>query len=330
MRFATCRSLEGIKPSGKRVAIIGAGPAGLAAAGVLICKGHEVHVYDKLPEPGGMLIFAIPEFRIPKAGVRAGIEELRQLGVKFYQNVEVGRDVPLAKLKEEYDAVIVATGTWKSRRLGIPGEDLPHVYDALEWIFHFMKYKLKYEKTPPPSLDGKVGVIGAGLTAADICELAVKEYGAEAYILYRRSKEISPARHMIRELEKIGVKFVEFVRPLEILGEKKAEQIKLIKVTPTKSRKEPVHDIPGTEFTMSFDNIVVAIGLYATPPESIQSLGIETYRNGAIKVDEHFMTNVKGVFAAGDVQHGPSNIGMALKSGKDVAKYVDMYLHGLL
>ena len=326
IKFIPCKQLQ--PDTGKRVAIVGAGPAGLAAAGMLRCLGHAVEVYDRLPEPGGMLIFAIPEFRIPKKMVRESIRHLMEAGVVFHVNVEVGKHITVKELLEQYDAVIVATGTWKGRRLGIPGEDLPNVYNAMDWIFKYMKYKLGYSNESPQPLEGRVGIIGAGLTAVDICELAVLDFKAQPIILYRRSMSIAPARHMVKRLQKMGVRFVENVIPVSILGERRAEKIRLIKAKPTTSRKQPVEPIPGTEFDVEVDVVVPAIGLIATPPESLKSLGVEFWRNGTIKVNEYNMTNVKGLFAAGDVAHGPSNIGLAMKSGKKTAEYVDRYLRG--
>lgn len=328
IKFVSC---DQPKPdTGKKVAIVGAGPAGLAAAGALRCMGHVVEVYDRLPEPGGMLIFAIPEFRIPKKMVRESIKQLIDMGVIFHVNVEVGKDITVKELLEKYDAVIIATGTWKGRKLGIPGEDLPNVYNAMDWIFEYMKYKLGYSNKAPPPLEGRIAIIGAGLTAVDICELSILDFNAQPTIFYRRSMTISPARFMVKRLQKMGVKFVENVIPLEIIGENKAEKMKLIRAKPTTSRKQPVEPIPGTEFEVEVDVVVPAIGLIGTPPESLKSLGVEFWRNGTIKVNEYNMTSVKGLFAAGDVAQGPSNIGLAMKSGKKTAEYVDKYLRGEL
>lgn len=326
LKFVSCKQPK--PDTGKKVAIVGAGPAGLAAAGSLRCMGHAVEVYDRLPEPGGMLIFAIPEFRIPKKMVRNSIKQLIDIGVIFHVNIEVGRDITVKELLERYDAVIIATGTWKGRRLGIPGEDLPNVYNAMEWIFKYMQYKLGYIDKSPPPLEGRVAIIGAGLTAVDISELSVLDFNAEPTIYYRRSMSVSPARFMVKRLQKIGVKFVENVIPVEIIGQERAERMKLVRAKPTTSRKEPVEPIPGTEFEVEVDVIVPAIGLIATPPESLKSLGVEFWRNGTIKVDEHNMTSVKGLFAAGDVAQGPSNIGLAMNSGKKTAEHVDQYLRG--
>uniref|UniRef100_A0A7C4BAQ8 Glutamate synthase n=1 Tax=Thermofilum pendens TaxID=2269 RepID=A0A7C4BAQ8_THEPE len=326
IRFAPCRSVPA--ETGKRAAIVGAGPAGLAAAGVLCCSGHRVDVFDRLPEPGGMLLFAIPEFRIPKEEVRRSIRELAGLGVGFHTNVEVGRHVRLEELLEDFDAVLVSTGTWCGRKLGVPGEDKENVYDALEWITGFMKNKLGYTETQVPPLTGRVAIVGAGLTAVDVAELAVKEYGAEVVMLYRRPMSVAPAKHMLKHMESLGVRFIENVIPLEILGGRWAERVRLARVKPTTDRKAPVEVIPGSELELDFDVLVVAVGLRATPPENLRSLGAEMNPDGTIKIDQSFATNIPKLFAAGDVAHGPSNIGLAMRSGKLAASRINEYLRG--
>ncbi len=324
IKFAPCKSAG--PSTGKRVAIVGAGPAGLAAAGILCCQGFRVDVFDRLPEPGGMLVFAIPEFRIPKAGVRESVRELAGLGVGFHTNTEVGRDVKLEELLEDFDAVLLATGTWEGRKLEIPGEDKQGVYNALDWITQFMRVKVGYQGVEPPPLTGRVAVVGAGLTAVDVAELAVKEYGASVVMLYRRPMSVAPAKHMLKLLESLGVEFVENVVPLEILGEWRAERVRLARVKPTTDRKAPTEIIPGSEFEIEFDALVVAVGLKATPPESVKSLGVELNRDGTIKVKEDFSTNIPKLFAAGDVAHGPSNIGLAMRSGRLAAAKISEYL----
>lgn len=326
IKFAACS--EAPPSTGRRVAIVGAGPAGLAAAAQLRCSGHEVTVYDRLPEPGGMLLFAIPEFRIPKSDVRESVSLLERLGVKFVTGVEVDSR-KIQELLKSYDAVLIATGTWKGRKLGIPGEDKSRVYDALDWIYHFMAYKLGYRKDEPPRLEGDVGIVGAGLTAVDICELAVYEYGARPVILYRRPMSVAPAKHMIKHLEKLGVRFLENVIPLEVTGACCATGVKLVRVKPTTDRKAPTEVIPGSEFELPLDSLVVAAGLEPTPPKSLAELGVKLNRDGSIQVDENYMTSVKGLFAAGDVAHGPSNIGLAMRSGRIAAQKIDAFLKSL-
>jgi len=333
MRFARCKDLTGVKPSGKTVAIIGAGPAGLGAAGELICMGHKVVIYDMLPEPGGLMMFGIPEIRMPKDRIRAGIEELKSLGVEFKCNTKVGRDVLLKDLISEYDAVLIATGTWKSNPLGIPGEDLPGVYDALYYIINTHLSEMGYKPFQEvPDLYGTVAVIGGGLTAIDACYIARKRGASDVILLYRRTRKQAPAGE--GEFNRIEVeyrvKIYELTQPIRFIPEnehvKYIEAIKMKLGPPDKSGRPRPEPIPGSEHKYEVDNVLVAAGLIATPPPEVKELGIEITKWNTIKTDKKHRTTLKGVFAAGDVKHGPSLIGPALKSGREAAKYIDEYL----
>ncbi len=345
MRFATkCKPGQPVPKTGKKVAIIGAGPAGLGAAGELICMGHEVHVYDQMPEPGGLMIFGIPDYHVPTAGVRKGVQELRELGVKFFTNTRVYDTEPSDEyvtfegLIREYDAVLIATGTWDSRRLNVPGEDLGRVYPALEWLidFYMAQHGYKPEEEVPPL--GRVGlVIGGGLTAVDAVEVPLRyakdKYGIEkVYLSYRRSRKEAPMgeREFNRLVEKLGVEPLELTIPLEFKGDEKGNVRKAVlqrtRLEPVPGKRPRPIPIPGTEFEIEVDYVMVAIGEIPTPPFKDECCGIKLNRNGTIMTDEKFRTTRKGVFAAGDVKHGPSLIGPALKSGKDAAKYINEYL----
>jgi sulfide dehydrogenase (flavoprotein) subunit SudA (EC 1.97.-.-) len=232
MKFLKC-SEGAIPPStGKRVAIVGAGPAGLGAAGVLRCKGHEVHVYDSLQEPGGMLIFAIPEYHVPKAGVRSGVQELVRAGVNFHMRTRVvgcsepapreGASVRLEDLVRDFDAVLIATGTWRSRRLEVPGEDLPGVYVALDWLFEFYQAQLGYRSMDEvPPLGRRVMVVGGGLTAVDAAEVPLRylrdRFGIQkVYLSYRRTRNEAPmsVREFNRLIQQYGVEPLELTVPV--------------------------------------------------------------------------------------------------------------------
>lgn len=333
MRFARCRDLTGVRSTGKTIAIIGAGPAGLGAAGELICKGHKVTVYDMLPEPGGLMIFGIPEYRIPKGRIKEGINELKELGVEFKCGVKVGEDISLEELITSYDAVLIATGTWRSNKLGIPGENLDGVYDALYYIIntHLAKYGYPtfYDS---PDLYGKVVVIGGGLTAIDACQIAFERGAREVILLYRRTRQQAPAGEKeFNRLEKeFGVKISELTQPIRFLAKNnRVSAVEVIKMrlgerdASGRPRPEP---IPGSEYIINIDNILVAAGLVATPPRDVERCGIKLTKWATIKTDRKHRTTRKGVFAAGDVKHGASLIGPALKSGRDAALYIDEYL----
>ena len=346
MRFLLrCRPNTKKPPTGTKVAIIGAGPAGLGAAGILLCNGHEVHIYDALPEPGGLLIFGIPPFRVPREGVREGVKELQEAGAKFFTSTfvycgEKPREhealllvknyVNLEDLVQKYDAVVITTGTWRSRSLGVPGEDLPGVYKALDYLFRIYAHQLGYlpaEKVYPTGR--KVLVVGAGLTAVDAA-LEAKLQGAEKVVVaYRRTINEAPAGRKTIETELInkGVEFRELLNPVAFLGGGRLERVRFIKMRlgpPDKSGRPRPEPVPGTEFEEEFDTVLIAVGEEPTPPG--KCLGIEFNPDGTVKVDEKMQTTRRGVFAAGDVVTGPSLIGKALASGMKAATFVDEFL----
>ncbi len=343
MKFLKCSESSIPQPTGKRVAIVGAGPAGLGAAGVLRCKGHEVHVYDRLPEPGGMLIFAIPEYHVPKAGVRSGVQELIRAGVVFHMNTNVvgcsGEGLRLEDLIRDFDAVLIATGTWRSRRLEVPGEDLPGVYPALEWLFEFYKAQLGYSKMEEvPPLGSRIMVVGGGLTAVDAAEVPLRYVKdlfkiEKVYLSYRRTRNEAPMspREFNRLIQQYGVEPLELTAPTKFSpgpnGRVASATLQRMKLesAPGEKRPHPV-PIPGSEFDVKVDAVLVAAGEIPTPPFEPGCMGIELNRDGTIKTDQKFRTTARKVFAAGDVRHGASLYGLALKSGNEAAASVDEFL----
>ncbi|MET1101653.1 MAG: FAD-dependent oxidoreductase [Pyrodictiaceae archaeon] len=357
MKFLRCKPDKIPAPTGKRVAIIGSGPAGLGAAGVLRCQGHEVHVYEQFPEPGGLMIFGIPEYHVPKAGVRKGIKELEEAGVIFHTGTRVicckqgkpdneiehiikpfiKEKACLEEIIEDYDAILIATGAWKSRRLNIPGEDLEGVYPALEWLADFSMYQHGYKRLEEiPPVYGKVMVIGGGLTAVDAVEVPLKYLGErieKVYLSYRRTRKEAPMgeKEFNRLIEQYGIEALELTLPVRFIGDDKGhvkqvvlQRTKLVQ-EPGAKRPKPV-PIPGSEFTVDVDIVFVAVGEVPSPPFENGCCGIEVEKWGAIKTDEKFRTTREKVFAAGDVKHGPSLIGPALKSGIDAARFINEYL----
>ncbi|MEB3844809.1 MAG: FAD-dependent oxidoreductase [Desulfurococcales archaeon] len=350
MKFLRCKPPIKEKKN-KKVAIIGAGPAGLGAAGVLVCKGYDVTVYDMNPEPGGMILFGIPITRIPKDPVRKGIKELEEAGVKFVLRTKVDMTrsyglmddvvspqerIHLEDIIKENDAVLIATGTWETRKMNVPGEDLPWVYPAVEYLvaLHMAIYGYKSWDTVPP-LEGRILVIGGGLTAADsvLVPLTYKELKdkvREVVLSYRRTKEYAPmGPREIDHLILAGAKYWELTQPVEFFEENGKRKVKfvrmrLVKVSAEK-RPKPV-PIEGSEFVEEFDYVLKAVGVIPTAPVEDGCCGIRVDKTGVIITDENFMTTREGVFAAGDVRHGPSLIGPALRSGLDAAKHIDEYL----
>lgn len=331
MMFARCK-MEEIERTGKTVAVIGAGPAGLCASGELRCMGHEVVVYDMLPAPGGLLLFGIPDSRIKKDKVRESINEIRKLGVEFKCGIKVGRDIKLKELVNNHDAVLVATGTWETDKLGIPGENLPGVITALHYIVNTYMEKMNYKPFQRThDLYGRVAVIGGGLTAIDACYVAKERGAKKVYLLYRRTREQAPAgRREFDKLESVlGAEVHELTQPIEFIGDEHLEGIRVVDMklgVPDSSGRPKPEPIPNSERVMEMDNALTAVGLLSTPPESITKYGIELGKRNTIKTDKKYRTKVKGVFAAGDVRHGASMIGPAMKSGREASRYINEYL----
>ncbi|MEM4926400.1 MAG: FAD-dependent oxidoreductase [Thermofilaceae archaeon] len=322
MKFTRCSSRP--QSTGARVAIVGAGPAGLAAAGELACRGHEVHVMDRLPEPGGMLLFVIPDFRFRKDMVRSGIKELERLGVVFERSeIDSGR---LRRLLADYDAVLLSTGAWRNVKLGVRGEELQGVYYGLDWMHMYMLHNLGYGP-PPPRPGERTIVVGAGLTGLDVCETLNRVYGLKPVLVYRRPLKVAPAAVALARLAEKGViSVVDSSLPLEVVGANRVEGLKIVSVEPTLDRTAPIKPIPGSERVIEADTVIIAAGIQPSPPPSLAELGVTVERDGRVRVDERFMTNVEGLFAAGDVAHGASNVAKAMESGRRAAASIDEYL----
>jgi len=334
MKFTRCTKETKQPPSGKKVAIIGAGPGGLKVAGELICKGHEVVVYDMMPEPGGLLIFGIPDFRMPKQIIKKGIKELEDLGVQFKCNVVVGKDIDLEEIIKNYDATVIATGAWNERKLKIPGEDLEGVYSVLDFLVKLALHREGYiSKDEVPKIGKKVVVIGGGNSAIDGARTA-KRLGADVTVVYRRTKEYMPAfKPEVEHAEKDGVKFIFLATPVKIIGDengrvKAIECIRMKLGEPDASGRPRPEPIPGSEFTIECDTVITAIGEIATPPfkDNVKKYGIEINSRNRIKTDDVGRTTRKGVFALGDVVTGPAIIGSAISMANKVSEAVDEYL----
>ncbi len=344
MRFILHCRPEKIEKTGFKIAIIGSGPAGLVASGYLACMGHEVHVYDRLPEPGGLMMFAIPSERIPKQSIRVGVEELKKVGVHFYVRTKVISDgyevvgddivektVNFEDIVNNYDAVLIATGTWRCRRLGIPGEELEGTYTALDFLYRRRLEELGYEVRKKYKIGKKIAIIGAGLAAIDVAYELLKMKVENVMILYRRTINEAPAgRDEIRKLISRGVRFIELVGINKIIGKDKVEALELIKMKLTdkvdKRGRRMFEPIPGTEHYLEVDNVVLAVGEEPTPPFRGECCGIRLRSDGTIEVDDRFRTSRFKVFAAGDVVTGPSRIGNALKTGLEAAKNIHKFL----
>jgi glutamate synthase (NADPH/NADH) small chain len=326
-----------------RVAVIGAGPAGLSATGFLACEGYEVDVYDKLPLPGGLMLFAIPPWRIPPERVLGGVRELEEkFSVKFNNKVKVHSDastheegddfvekiLPLEDIINSYDLVLVATGTWASKTPRIPGHNAKGVYTALQYLYEWRLFELGYTTKKPP-VGNRVVVIGGGYSAVDAAERSLKS-GAETYLVYRRTIKEAPAGiYEIEKLKREGVEFMELVSPLEVIVEsERARGVKLQKMQlgpPDESGRPAPVPIPGAEIVLEADIVIFATGEAPTPPLSArvaEKIGLQLDKSSSLLVNDLMQTRIPKVFAAGDVVHGPSRIGPAVKSGLRAARYM--------
>ncbi len=345
MKFAFLCKEKGKEGSG-RVAIIGAGPAGLAAAGYLVCKGYDVEIYDKLPYPGGLMTFAIPSYRIRLETVMEGVRDLESnFGVKFHLSTKVvcgkrhdegdelsKNEVQLTDIINEFDAVLIATGTWQSRKMRIPGEDAEGVETALEYLFKVRASE--YGFMSPPPIPKRVIVVGGGLSAVDAAEVSLERGSEEVILMYRRSIQQAPAGvYAIKRLIQRGIKWMELANPTKIITDDKGrvkavEAIRMKLGEPDASGRPRPIPIPGSEFVVEADAVIEAIGEYSTPPlgEGCGDIGIQVDRRGRIVVDDNYRTGHPKVFAAGDVVSGPSKIGDATLLGLRAARLMHKVL----
>ncbi|MBU2591677.1 MAG: NADPH-dependent glutamate synthase [Nitrospinota bacterium] len=341
---ANCKEKEvikEIKKTGYKVAIVGSGPAGLACAGDLAKMGHSVTVFEALHKAGGVLVYGIPEFRLPKAIVQREIDHLEKIGVEFRFNHVIGRIRTVDELMEKdgYSAVFLANGAGLPQFMNIPGENLNGVYSSNEFLTraNLLKgYKFPEADTPMKRYK-RVAVVGGGNTAMDSVRTA-KRLGAEnAYILYRRSKDEMPARkEEIEHAEEEGIEFHLLTAPVRVIGDesgsvKGLECIKMALGEPDSSgRRRPV-PIEGSEFRLDIDAIIVAIGTNANPIVAQTTTGLETNKWGYINVEseENCRTTKKGVFAGGDIVTGAATVILAMGAGRNAASSINEYLGGL-
>lgn len=327
-------------PTGMRVAIVGSGPAGLAAAGDLIQRGHGVRVFEALHEIGGVLVYGIPEFRLPKDIVRQDVDTLRQMGVEFETNVVVGKTVTVDELlsKEEgYDAVFIATGAGLPRFLGVPGEHLNGVYSANEFLtrVNLMKaYRFPQADEPVYDCRGKsVAVVGGGNTALDSIRTALRLGAREAMLLYRRSDAEMPARaEEIHHAKEEGIRFMTLTNPVELLGDEKgrlraARCVKMELGEPDDSGRRQPFPVAGSEFDIPLDVIIVAVGTSANPIVQSTTPDLKTTRKGYIDANpETLRTSKRGVFAGGDIVTGAATVILAMGAGRKAAQSIHEYL----
>jgi glutamate synthase (NADPH) small chain len=331
--------LPEVSPTGKKVAIVGSGPSGLTAAGDLIQRGHKVHVFEALHELGGVLVYGIPEFRLPKQIIREQLDYMRAMGVEFETDVVIGRTVTIDELMEEegFDAVFVGTGAGLPVFMNIPGEHFNGVYSANEFLTRInLMHAYDFPKYDEPIVDcrGKdVAVIGAGNTALDAIRSALRLGARKAFVIYRRSEAEMPARaEEVKHAREEGIDFQMLTAPVEFLSEGKgwltaARCVRMELGEPDASgRRRPV-PIKGSEFDLPLSVAIMAIGTSANPIIQSTTPGLNTTKRGYIDADQTSQrTSRKGVFAGGDIVTGSATVILAMGAGRRAAKSIHEYL----
>ena len=328
-----------VKPkTGKKVAIVGGGPAGLSCAGDLIQMGHDVTVFEALHEIGGVLIYGIPEFRLPKEIVRAEVESLRKLGVDFQPNSVIGMTDTIDELLSNgYDAAFIAVGAGLPYFLNVPGENLIGVYSSNEFLtrVNLMKaYRFPEYDTPVFNcIDKNVAVIGGGNTAMDAVRTSKRLGAKNSYLIYRRSEVEMPARkEEVHHAKEEGIEFIMLTNPVEFIGDENGwlKKIRLQKMElgepDASGRRRPV-PVKGSEYDMDIDMAVIALGNGSNPIIQKTTPDINYNKWGNIIVDEATMkTSKKGVFAGGDIVTGGATVILAMGAGRTAAKAINEYL----
>ena len=333
---------EPVRPAsnGHRVAIVGSGPSGLTCAGDLAKKGYEVTIFEALHTAGGVLVYGIPEFRLPKSIVAKEVETLEKLGVKIETNVVIGKTLTIDELFEMgYEAVFVGSGAGLPNFMGIPGEALCGVYSANEFLTrsNLMKAYLENPQTPIMK-GGRVAVVGGGNVAMDAARTALRLGAEKVYIVYRRSMEELPARREeVEHAEEEGVEFLLLCNPTEILGYHNPDDardpkngfvkgMRCVRMElgepDERGRRRPVV-VPDSEFTIDVDTVIMSIGTSPNPLIKSTTEGLEVNSRGGITVNEDGLTSRSGVYAGGDAVTGAATVISAMGAGKTAAKAID-------
>ncbi|MDD3846727.1 MAG: NADPH-dependent glutamate synthase [Syntrophorhabdaceae bacterium] len=323
------------KSTGKKIAIVGSGPAGLTVAGDLILLGHEVTIFEALHKAGGVLVYGIPEFRLPKAIVQREVDYLKALGVKVFTDFVVGKTRSIDEILEEFDAVFVGTGAGLPWFMNIPGENLNGVYSANEYLtrMNLMKGYLYPKSSTPVKKHVKVAVVGGGNVAMDSARTALRMGAAESHIVYRRSHAELPARAEEAEnAEEEGVIFDLLTLPLAYIGDengwvKEIECIKMELGEPDASGRRTPVEKKGSNFRMQTDAVVCAIGNSPNPLVPATTPGLDTTKRGTLVADpETGKTTRDRVWAGGDIVTGAATVILAMGAGRKAARAIHEYL----
>lgn len=320
--------------NGHKVAVIGSGPSGLTCAGDLARMGYDVTVFEALHVAGGVLVYGIPEFRLPKKIVELEINGLKALGVKIQTNVVIGRSMSIDDLFEEgYDAVYIGSGAGLPRFMGIPGEELKGVYSANEYLTRVNLMKAYLPESATPIYHAKrVAVVGGGNVAMDAARSAIRMGAEEVFVIYRRSFEEIPARkEEVVHAQEEQIEFNTLTNPTEILGDENGnvKGIRCVKMElgePDETGRRSPHPVENSEFDIDVDCVIMAIGTSPNPLIKSTTTGLDVNRRGGIIADENGQTSRKGVFAGGDTVTGAATVIKAMGAGKIAAKSIDEYI----
>ncbi|MCG6658385.1 FAD-dependent oxidoreductase [Halomonas campisalis] len=321
----------------KKVAIIGAGPAGLGCADILVRNGVKPVVYDKYPEIGGLLTFGIPEFKLEKTVMERRRAVFEEMGVEFRLDTEVGRDIAFDKLLEQYDAVFLGMGTYTYMEGGFPGEDLPGVHKALDYLIANVNHCLGFEKDPADyvSLEGqRVVVLGGGDTAMDCNRTAIRQGADSVICAYRRDEENMPgSKREVANAREEGVEFLFNRQPVAVVGEGKVEGVKVVRTRlgePDENGRQRPEVVPGSEEILPADAVVIAFGFKPSPSPWFESVGIEMDERGRVLAPEKgaypFQTTHEKIFAGGDMVRGSDLVVTAIYEGRQAGEGILDYL----
>ncbi len=329
--------MSGVEPTGKKVAVIGAGPAGLGCADILVRNGVQPVVFDRYPEIGGLLTFGIPPFKLEKEVIERRREVMEGMGIEFRLGVDVGKDVAFETLVEEYDAVFLGMGTYNYMKGGFPGEDLDGVYDALPFLVSNINRLMGLEKDPADfvDMDGqRVVVLGGGDTAMDCNRTSIRQGAARVTCAYRRDEANMPgSRREVANAKEEGVEFLFNRQPVEIVGTDRVEGVKMVKTrlgAPDERGRRRPEPIPGSEEVLPADRVIVAFGFRPDPAPWFSEHGIDTDDRGRVVAGKNggpaYQTSNPKVFAGGDMVRGSDLVVTAIFEGRNAAEGILDYL----
>ena len=321
----------------KKVAIIGAGPAGIACADVLTRSGVHSHVYDKNEEIGGLLTFGIPEFKLEKSVIKRRRKILEEMGVEFNLGKEIGKDLPFKKIYKDYDAVFLAMGTYTSLEGGFNGENLNGVHKAIDYLISSTKKLLKLQKNKNEFINLKnkrVIILGGGDTAMDCNRTAIRQGAKSVKCLYRRDEENMPgSRREVQNAKEEGVQFEFNIQPIEILGKNKVEGVRIVRTQlgePDQNGRRVPIPISGSESVYEADAVIVAFGFRASPANWFDDFNVDTHKNGLVVAEEdqafQFQTSNEKIFSGGDMVRGSDLVVTAIWEGREAAKSIIKYV----